>query len=194
MRLTILVLLCTISFSASAQWWRIKKQPRFAPLAEARMAGFKFKSSPTQTQLVVKPVRRSPYSLSLAEHSVMKMAQHNMRFRIYDVASYNFSDLAQLYVQDNRLSEAKWFYLQSNNISRQQNNTRLTISNLLHLAMIKADIGDFTLAQQDLLEAREMAASKGRLIDLIEVEKKLSYIQHNRMSLVKAEPQYADVL
>lgn len=133
------------------------------------------------------------YHLEVMEAVVMKTAQHNMRFRIYDVASVNFSDLAQLYVKQNRFSEAKWYFLQSTYLARQQNNNRLTISNLCKLAMVKLQIGDFILAQQDLLEAREIAASHGWLTELLETEKQLSAIQYSRFATLKGNSRYAEL-
>jgi hypothetical protein len=195
MRITLLILLCSISISASAQWWKLKKvEPRPAVLEYAQL----------QPQKKILPVYLTPhprinthtllpgdYSLELAEETAMKTAQHNMRFRIYDVASYNFRDLAQLYVQQNRFSEAKWYFLQSTFLARQQNNNKLTISNLSKLAMVKCEIGDFILAQQDLLEAREIAAAHGWVIEIIEVEKKLTQIQRNRFASLRSDIRYA---
>lgn len=196
MRIILFVLFCTISLTASAQWWRLKKLPEHPPAIEA------VQWHPPQNFVVTKtphPVIKtqvlSPgdYRLEVLEAEVMKTAQHNMRFRIYDVASVNFSDLAQLYVQQSRFSEAKWYFLQSTFLARQQNNNRLTVSNLCKLAMVKSEIGDFILAQQDLLEAREIAASHGWLTEVIEAEKKLSYIQHNRFASVKNGMRYAEL-
>ncbi|GAB3918175.1 hypothetical protein [Mucilaginibacter boryungensis] len=197
MRIALLILFCSISISASAQWWKLKKvEPRPAELENAQL----------QLQKNFLPVTVTPhprihthtllpgdYSLELAEQAAMKTAQHNMRFRIYDVASYNFRDLAQLYVQQNRFSEAKWYFLQSTFLARQQNNNKLTISNLSKLAMVKCEIGDFILAQQDLLEAREIAASHGWLIEIIEVEKKLTQIQRNRFASLRSDMRYAEL-
>lgn len=197
MRITLLILLCSIGTSASAQWWKLKKAvPRPAELEYAQL----------QPQNKFLPVYIVPhprinthtllpgdYSLELAEQTAMKTAQHNMRFRIYDVASYNFRDLAQLYVKQNRFSEAKWYFLQSTFLARQQNNNKLTISNLSKLAMVKCEIGDFILAQQDLLEAREIAASHGWLIEIIEVEKKLTQIQRNRFASLRNDIRYAEL-
>ncbi|NCD69260.1 hypothetical protein [Mucilaginibacter agri] len=194
MRLTLLVLLCAISMSASAQWLSFKKHERSPLLPQvqdhsiSRFAKADFNKA---KRIKFKTVPASAYDMELAENYVMKTAQHNMRFRVYDLASYNFSDLAQLYVQQNRFSEAKWYFLQSNFLSRQQNNDKLTINNLMHLAGVKSDIGDFILAQQDLIEARDMAASHGWLIDLISVEKKLKSIQNSRIQTSKAELRYA---
>jgi hypothetical protein len=192
MRLTLLVLLCAISTSASAQWFT--KHPRFSQLPQIQdhsVSRFTKAELHKNQKIRNKGIAPSVYELEVTEDFVMKTAQHNMRFRIYNVASYNFSDLAQLYVQQNRFSEAKWYFLQSNFLSRQQNNDKLTINNLINLAGVKADIGDFILAQQDLFEARDMAATHGWLIDLILVEKKLKLIQNSRITSTRAELRYA---
>jgi hypothetical protein len=121
----------------------------------------------------------------------MKVAQHNMRFRIYDIASYNFSDLAKLYIKQNRFSEAKWFLLQSNNISRQQNNNQLTIANLMDLAMVKANMGDQSQAQQDLTEALQLSNSNGLLANVAIIQKELKFVQQYKPVLTQAEWRYA---
>lgn len=193
MRISLLVFLTFISVSASAQWISFKKHERFPLLTQVtdhsvnRIPG----RSLSVTALRKTFVPRSDYSLELAENVTMKTAQHNMRFRVYNVASYNFNQLAQLYVQQHRFSEAKWFFLQSNIISREQNNDKLTIANLVHLAGVKSAIGDFTLAQQDLFEARGMAANHGWLIDMVFIEQKLSDIQYNRINSAPIETRYA---
>jgi len=196
MRIALVFLLCCFGFRASAQWWSFfKKHERLPQLEKARTVippDFINKNA-ALTGLRSFMLPPSNYNLELAEARVMKTAQHNMRFRIYDNASYDFNSLAQLYVQQNRFSEAKWYFLQSTMISRQQNNDKLTISNLTKLAMVKSEIGDFILAQQDLLEARNIAASRGWLIEVIEVEKKLDYIQRNRFASLRRDNRYAEL-
>jgi hypothetical protein len=196
MRLILLVFLCSISLQASAQWWRFSKRERL-PALERPVMHHPNKNFITVTTphpgLHSYTLSRSAYSLEVEEEKVMKEAQHNMRFRIYDAASYKFSDLAQLYVQQNRFSEAKWYFLQSSFLSRQQNNDKLTIFNLTKLAMVKLEIGDLALAQQDLHEARDLAASHGWLRDLIEVEKKLGYLQHSRIAALRSDARYAEL-
>jgi hypothetical protein len=192
MRLILLGLFCAISMSASAQWFtkheRFPQLPQVQDNSVSRFTKVEFRRNQKIRNKTVSP---SEYDMDLAENFVMKTAQHNMRFRIYDLASYNFSDLARLYVQQNRFSEAKWYFLQSNFLSRQQNNDKLTINNLMNLASVKSDIGDFVLAQQDLFEARDMAAAHGWLIDLILVEKKLKSIQGSRITSARPELRYA---
>ncbi|WP_462267239.1 hypothetical protein [Mucilaginibacter sp.] len=193
--LFLLLLTACLSFSASAQWSIFGKRQRMPDLIPAKCIAFKMpKSKIIRPKLYITSVGRSDYNLELLQAQVTKVAQHHMRFRMYDIASYDFNDLAQLYIQQNRLSEAKWFFLQSNNISRTQNNNKLTIANLIQLAYIKSAIGDFVLAQQDLLEARDIASNKGYLNDLLEVEKSLNAIQHNRFVSVRTDLRYDDAL
>lgn len=197
MRKILLFLFCIISLSASAQFWPFKKHERLPLLEQTRLPSFiNFNLAPPripQQRLYAHTLNRSDYSLEVEEHFVMKTAQHNMRYRVYKMASYNFNELARLYVLQNRFSEAKWYFLQSNFLSRQLKNDRLTISNLSNLAMVKSQIGDFVLAQQDLIEARNIAAAHGWLIDIIEVEKKLGYIQHNRFASLREDTRYAEL-
>jgi hypothetical protein len=122
----------------------------------------------------------------------MEMAKHNMRFRIYNDASYNFSDLAQLYMRLHRLSEAKWYLLQSNTISRQQNDDKHTISNLISLAVIKKDIGDIPSARADLLEARDLAHARGLQAQVKEIDNDMLLLDHRVTNPVKPDIKYAE--
>lgn len=198
MRIALFVLFCTLSFPASAQWSLFKKHERL-PLLEKGTLSVKIgntvtlKTSISPPRVYGLPPSRSDFSLEAEEAIVMKAAQHNMRFRQYQAASYNFNDLARLYVQQNRFSEAKWYFLQSCLLSRQFNNDKLTISNLSNLAMVKSSIGDFILAQQDLVEARNMAAAHGWLIEILGIEQKLGYIQHNRFASLNTTNRYAEL-
>ncbi len=171
-RALLFIALVTISFAASAQWYRVdlllkkKPAPYRPPLIEKiRYDSVTFQSiaklpqaqRPSHPEIYPVYFARSEYSFEAAEDIEMKAAQHNMRFRVYTDASYNFSELARLYIQQNKFSEAKWYLLQSNNISRQQNDNKHTVENLIDLAMIKADIGDYALAEEDLTEAYNIA-------------------------------------
>jgi len=193
----IIVLFTTISFSASAQWWNVsfKKHERFPAIhAKDNSIAHLPVAKLTLTKIGKLNIKQSDYSLELEEDAIIKIAQHNMRFRIYDEASYNFSELAKLYIQQNRLSEAKWYLLQSNSISRQQNDDKHTISNLMDLALIKANMGDVVLAQQDLTEARQLAAAKGWVANVADIDKEVNYIRLNKTSASKTEMRYADAV
>jgi hypothetical protein len=200
MKFTLFIVLFTmLSFSASAQWYYrigLKKGTRYPAIAQPknnsvkRIALNKALSTSKISQFTFPS--QSDYDLELAEAAVMKTAQHNMRFRIYDEASYNFSELAQLYIKQNRFSEAKWYLLQSNTISRQENDDKHTISNLMVLAMVKANLGDLVQAQQDLDEAHQMAVLRGWTTDVTTIENETKYIKLNKTSSSpKLELRYA---
>lgn len=198
MKFILLVFISTISFSASAQWWRLdqklKKHERFPLIDQVTnhsIAGFPIAAiNPAEIKGLF--LDCSEYNNEAAENLVMRLAQHNMRFRIYNDASYNFSDLAHLYIQQNRFSEAKWFLLQSNTISRQQNDDKHTIANLIDLAIVKANTGYYDQALQDLNEAHELAGLKSLQSTLPEIEKTMLYIKQNKESLSKSVLRYAD--
>jgi hypothetical protein len=202
MKYFLLVILCSASISASAQWWQkpvnsisnvFKKHERFPQLDAVQDHSLKGLPVARLTKYKIgnSNLELASYSLYLKEMSVMKTAQHNMRFRVYNAASYNFSDLAQMYLKQNRLSEAKWYLLQSLQISRQQNDDRHTINNLMGLATVKAGYGDYTQAMQDLDEARNMATSHGLTADVAAINKQARYLQDNK-SNPKAEIRYAE--
>lgn len=194
----LLVIVFAFNLTASAQWYKLdfKKHVRYSQIASTKYNAMKrlMATYPVVTNKKLAPVPTviSQLQLEAGERVIMRAAQHNMRFRQYGEASYRFSELAQLYVKANRLSEAKWYYLQSNLISRQQNDYPHTISNLICLALVKADLGDLTQAQQDLTEALEMARNAGRTQDLKLVEEKLKFLQTNKTWLPKSELRYAD--
>lgn len=196
MRYLLIILFCAFNLTASAQWWRgdFKKHPRRPLLAMAKNQGIKRipKAAVINKQLPMYKMPRTSYSLALSQKAVIKQAQHHMRFREYGLASYDFSELAELYVQENRLSEAKWYYLQSIQISKKQENHQQTIKNLISLAMVKADLGDLAQSQQDLTEARTLASSLGRIADILIIDKKITYVKNNKIWLDKNELRYAD--
>jgi len=198
MRLILAMVCCAFGFSASAQWYHIdlnpKKHQRFPPIPQVKDHSIERLPVATLKTKKIKMPRfeLSDYSLEAAERQITKTAQHNMRFREYNDASYNFSELANLYLQQSRFTEAKWFFLQSNNISRAQSDDRHTISNLIGLATIKACLGDCAQAQEDLTEAHEMALTRGFRIELLQIEKKIQDVKQSKPTAPKPELRYAE--
>ena len=200
MRFILLITCCMFGLTASAQWYRVdlklKKHQRY-PLVELppdnSFARLRINTTAKPVKIHSFTLDRSEYSFQAAENIVMRTAQHNMRFRVYNDASYNFTELAKLYIQQNRYSEAKWYLLQSNIISRQQNDDKHTIANLMDLATIKSELGDYAQAQQDLTEAREMAGFRGYRDDVVAIEKKMAYIKLNKNNAPKTDVRYAEV-
>ncbi|MDF2434087.1 MAG: hypothetical protein JWP44_3718 [Mucilaginibacter sp.] len=203
MRIILLILLSTICFTASAQWYRIdlklkdltsKKQVRPEAIEPPVNHSLARLPKVTVNKGVVVPELLTPgaYSLDVIETEVMKTAKHNMRFRVYNDASYNFSELARMYIRQNRYAEAKWFLLQSNSISRDENDDKHTIANLIDLATVKSGLGDYIQARQDLTEAHELAAMHGFKDDASLIDKKLLYLKQNEATMQKVEVRYAE--
>ena len=198
MRLRLIIFFCLISFSASAQIWEkigFKKKHIILP-ALPPAKGQQFVSTTNTLKLnslQVQPIvfETCEFTLVATSKMVMEQAKHNMRFRVYNDASYNFSDLAALYVKLHRWSEAKWYYLQSNNISRQQNDDKHTMTNLLGLAGIKATIGDIPSAKADLIEARDLSRSLGMQTQTTDIEKQILLLAQNT-STNKPDLKYAE--
>ena len=194
MRYLLIGLFSIICLSASAQWNPFKKKfvrPETEQLtchSTSRLSGYKVQ----RPKISAVTFDLSDYSIEAAEAVVMKTAQHNMRFRVYHDASYNFTELAHLYVQESRYSEAIWFLLQSNNISRQENDDKHTIENLVDIATIKAKMGEITLAQQDLTEAHDLAFSRGMTQYLETIELAGQYITQNKLPKERPVLIYAD--
>src|SRR4051812_23785813 len=109
MRYFVLVLLCALNFTASAQFWQKSPKPVRVDLPGLESHSYNETIS-TKPVLAVLPAvqlaRPNIGIMKLVEASLLKEAKHNMRFHVYNQASYNFSDLATFYVLQNRFSEA----------------------------------------------------------------------------------------
>jgi hypothetical protein len=69
----------------------------------------------------------------------------------------SFDNLVKVYRAQRKFSQAKWFVLQSNTLSRAIHDVPNIISSLLQLAAIKTDIKDYSLAMRDLNEALKLS-------------------------------------
>lgn len=70
----------------------------------------------------------------------------------------SYTTLSKVYYAQGKFTEAKWFILQSNALSRAKKDTPNVISSLLSLATIKSDIQDYNLALGDLNEAMQLSS------------------------------------
>jgi len=64
-----------------------------------------------------------------------------------------FGMLGELYLSQQRYSEAKWFFLQQHTLALQLKNVNARFNSLLHLAKVKMAIKDYKLASADLSRA-----------------------------------------
>jgi tetratricopeptide (TPR) repeat protein len=92
----------------------------------------------------------------------------------------SFDNLAKVYSSQRKFSQAKWFILQSNNISRIKNDIPNIIASLVKLSTVKMEIRDYKLAMRDLNEA--LTLSIANKIPQLEaaVQKNFGYL-YNRM-------------
>ena len=196
MRFILLLAFCTISITASAQFWQKKDKTRYPQLSEANYMSVTAISPAAKIyapNVVVSTLNHRVYLLDIAEAILLKEAKHHMRYREYTTASTDFNTLANLYMVSKRFSEAKWFLLQSNAIAKRENNDKLTITNLLDLASIKAAMGELALARTDLKEAHDLANLKGMTTDLAEIDHITRQIElkNGSASFAKTEVKYA---
>jgi hypothetical protein len=69
-----------------------------------------------------------------------------------------FDNLAKVYHSQKKLSQAKWYVLQSNTLSRMKNDVPNIITSLMKLAAIKTDLKEFKMAEKDLNEASYLSS------------------------------------
>jgi tetratricopeptide (TPR) repeat protein len=69
----------------------------------------------------------------------------------------SYTNLSTAYNAERKYTEAKWFILQANTISRVKRDTANIISTLLSLAAIKSEIKDYDLAMGDLNQALDLS-------------------------------------
>jgi tetratricopeptide (TPR) repeat protein len=68
-----------------------------------------------------------------------------------------FDNLSKIYRSQKKYSQAKWFILQSNSLSRIKNDVPNIMASLITLANIKMEIKDYKLALRDLNEALQLS-------------------------------------
>lgn len=69
----------------------------------------------------------------------------------------SFDNLAKVYIAQKKYSQAKWFILQSNSLSRDKKDYVNVIASLITLSTIKSEVSDYTLAMRDLDEALQIS-------------------------------------
>ncbi len=192
MRFYLLIACCAVSLNTSAQFW--KKKVRYPAIAQVpafaaptlNFATVSFTSLP-----LAKLNAPIVFDFDKVEQGILKLAKHNMRYRVYQEAGYNFSSLAGLYLMRNRFSEAKWYLLQSNALTHDKN---LMMANLLTLAGIKSDLGEIALAKTDLQQARIIAVNYGSKADVVKVDQRLFALNNKKALAVRPELRYSEAV
>ena len=186
-----------ICFSASAQFWKKAPKPVRLPVLQqspTNIINFEALNKVTLTQLSANvDFPRTSYSDDLQEAAIMKELYHTLRFRMYPEAIDGFKRLIALYISENRYSEAKWYLLQCNYFGHKSNNTTEVVTSLVSLGMLKADIGEYDQAKEDLLQAQDICKTQGMAIQATEIDKKLKIVEVKRFANVKNEVRYAEI-
>jgi tetratricopeptide (TPR) repeat protein len=98
----------------------------------------------------------------------------------------SFQRLAELYLKQERFSEAKWFYLQTQIMATKLNNVKETISSLMGLASVKYILGEDAEAFQDYHKAELIALQNNYLINLIQINAELGKMYSNQGDYIAA--------
>jgi tetratricopeptide (TPR) repeat protein len=81
-----------------------------------------------------------------------------------------FENLAQAYTNQNRLSEAKWYYLQANLMANKLNDVSAQVATLLNIGQIKGKLGETEMALENYKEAEVLAKEYNYISKLIEIK------------------------
>jgi hypothetical protein len=122
-----------------------------------------------------------------ASDYVLKAIQISKKYNDTTAVRNNFDRLGEAYIMQNKFSQAKWYILQSNHISRGTRDVRHIILGLMELADVKMTIKDYTLAKKDLDEALVLTKYSHNIPAQIEVEKKLAVLCDKSGNLKEAK-------
>ena len=101
--------------------------------------------------------------------NTLKALQYYSRYDDTVGLRTSFDNLAIVYRSQKKYSQAKWFILQSNTISRIKNDVPNIISSLLILASVKTAIKDYSLAMRDLNEALSLSGNDSKKQDTVQL-------------------------
>ena len=108
--------------------------------------------------------------LNQAIEYIMKGLHMYSKYRDSTGLRQTFDHLGLVYHLQKKYVQAKWFYIQSNSLSRELNDTANIIHSLIALSSVKTDIKDYEMASKDLHEALNIAKSQPGIDAQIEVE------------------------
>jgi len=185
-----------IGLSASAQFWKKVPQVRFPVIEKANTNTINLIAlNPIRVKNISQPViwARGRYSQDLEEAAIMKDLYHTLRFRMYPEAIQSFNQLITLYIEESRYSEAKWYLLQIIYFGKKSNNNFAVVNGMVSLGLLKADIGEYDQAKQDLLDAKDICFAQKMNTQALDIDKKLKVVEAKRFANVKNDVQYAEV-
>lgn len=200
MKILLAVFIGLFSLQASAQWYpKMPWQKTLERSPQLNQPFFTNQITPETTSTSTSFINfktdlgRSRYSINAEEAFIMKNLRHSAR---YGPAAMRiqFDNLVNFYFSQKRFSEAKWYVLRSNAISRQEKNYTNVVGSLVVLADVKSSLGDFIQANADLSEAKVIASSHSMTLDLLLIEQHSKQIRLNKETGLKPENHYSDIL
>lgn len=99
---------------------------------------------------------KTNYQNEAISYTLLAMRNYS---KYYDTVGMrnSFDNLVKVYRAQRKFSQAKWFVLQSNTLSRAIHDVPNIIASLIQLAAIKTEIKDYSLAMRDLNEALKLS-------------------------------------
>lgn len=101
---------------------------------------------------------KTHYQNEAISYTLLAMRNYS---KYYDTVGMrnSFDNLVKVYRAQRKFSQAKWFVLQSNTLSRAIHDVPNIIASLIQLAAIKTEIKDYSLAMRDLNEALKLSTN-----------------------------------
>jgi hypothetical protein len=197
--LTSLLFILCLPVSAQFAWLK-KKEPvavRYPNVPSARSMALNFDAVNSLSHPKIKAdidFGMTTYCFEATEAAMLKALYHTRRFHQDAESIKNYHAVVDLYISQGHYSEAKWHLLQCNMLAQKMGDTDGMIYSLTQVAMVKAEIGEFAQAHNDLTEARSMCAMLGRANDVAEIDKKLMVLKAKQLANIKSENRYAAVV
>lgn len=129
----------------------------------------------------------SSADLNEAIRYIMQGLHVYSKFRDSTGLRETFDHLAMVYHLQKKYVQAKWFYIQSNSLSRDMKDTINIIHSLVNLSSVKTDIKDYPMAQRDLTEALSLAKNKAGIELQIDVDNNYARFYTKKGELKRAE-------
>ncbi len=151
--------------------------------------------APIYTQIALQYLKCDTVSNKKTRLAYQNAAISNTMSALHIYSKYNdttglrisFDNLTKAYHAQHKYSQAKWFILQSNTLSRYKNDNPNIITSLLELASIKSDIKDYKLAMRDLNEALTISSKNHYPQQESEVQLNYALLYNKMKNYAKAD-------
>ena len=127
---------------------------------------------------------KTNYQNEAISYTLMAMRNYS---KYYDTVGMrnSFDKLVKVYRAQRKFSQAKWFVLQSNTLSRAIHDVPNIISSLIQLAAIKTDIKDYSLAMRDLNEALKLTTDNRMPKTEVQVQESYAFLYSKMKNYTK---------